>query len=251
MCIRDSRYSVKSGLKVIVSPSDSKGFKGDETDGFYLLSSGIADGAILFEYVEEDQRLEYLEKTKIPYVLLAQPKEKQIPAVSLDNYDVGARGGQYLREKGYKKICYLTNDQQYYSTQLRVGGFLESVPDGRVIYGIKDAKDAYETARNLIAEGAADCFFVNGGTRFLGIYRAVQESGKRIPKDIGVFSTNHLPINEEVYPTLSSLNQDFDQLAEKCMNMLSFQLDQKQHGGEWERKQIFLPSTVAERESTM
>lgn len=245
------RYSVKSGLKVIVSPSDSKGFKGDETDGFYLLSSGIADGAILFEYVEEDQRLEYLEKTKIPYVLLAQPKEKQIPAVSLDNYDVGARGGQYLREKGYKKICYLTNDQQYYSTQLRVGGFLESVPDGRVIYGIKDAKDAYETARNLIAEDAADCFFVNGGTRFLGIYRAVQESGKRIPKDIGVFSTNHLPINEEVYPTLSSLNQDFDQLAEKCMNMLSFQLDQKQHGGEWERKQIFLPSTVAERESTM
>ena len=39
------RYSSGIGLKIIVSPSDSHGFLEDETDGFYLLSSGIADGA--------------------------------------------------------------------------------------------------------------------------------------------------------------------------------------------------------------
>lgn len=244
------RYSTEIGLKVIVSPSDSMSFKGDETDGFYLLSSGIADGAILFEYVKQDQRLEQLEKAHIPYVLLGQPEEENIPAVSLDNYDVGLKGGRYLKEKGYQKICYFTNNAEFYSTKLRVSGFLEAVPDGQVVYGIRETKEAYAAAKELLKNRETDCIFVNGGTRFLGIYKAAAELGLRIPEDVAVFSTNNLPINEEIYPTLSSLDQDFDQLAEKCMNMLHSLLQKKQNDEPWEVEQIFLPSAVAEREST-
>ena len=144
------RYSSEIGLKIIVSPSDSHGFLEDETDGFYLLSSGIADGAILLEYMAEDQRVGYLKRTGTPYVVLGQPEEQDIPAVSLDNFDVGLKGGRYLKEKGFKKICYLTNDVGFYSTKLRVGGFLEAVPEGRVIYGVRDAKTAYERTRELL-----------------------------------------------------------------------------------------------------
>ena len=59
------RYSSGIGLKIIVSPSDSHGFLEDETDGFYLLSSGIADGAILLEHMAKDQRIEYLKQVCI------------------------------------------------------------------------------------------------------------------------------------------------------------------------------------------
>ena len=100
------RYSSGIGLKIIVSPSDSHGFLEDETDGFYLLSSGIADGAILLEHMAKAQRIEYLKRTGTPYVVLGQPEEQDIPAVSLDNFDVGLKGGGYLKEKGFKKICY-------------------------------------------------------------------------------------------------------------------------------------------------
>ena len=244
------RYASGIGLKVIVSPSDSKGFKGDETDGFYLLSSGIADGAILFEYVESDQRIKYLETTNTPYVLLGQPKEKEIPAVSLDNYDVGVKGGRYLKEKGYKKIYYFTNGKGYYSTDLRVKGFLSEVPEGNVVYGVSDTRCAYEKAKELLEADRADCIFTNGGDRFLGIYRAAMECRKRIPEDVAVFATNSLPINDEVYPTLSSLKQDFDSLAEQCISLLQDLLQDKQQGKDWDRKQIFLQSEVMEREST-
>ena len=182
------RYSSGIGLKIIVSPSDSHGFLEDETDGFYLLSSGIADGAILLEHMAKDQRIEYLKRTGTPYVVLGQPEEQDIPAVSLDNFDVGLKGGGYLKEKGFKKICYLTNDANFYSTKLRVGGFLKAVPEGRVVYGVKDAKTAYERTRELLQEGAADSIFTNGDNRFLGIYRAAAECGYRIPQDLGVLS---------------------------------------------------------------
>jgi len=244
------RYSTKCGLKVIISPSDSQRFTEDETDGFYLLSSGIADGAILFEYEENDQRRTYLERTQTPYVLLGQPKENSIPAVSLDNFDVGKKGGSYLKKCGYKKICYLTNDRKYYSTQLRTKGFLEAVPEGRVIYGVKSAEDAYQMTKKILETDEADCFLINGGTRFLGVYRAIAESGKKIPDEIGVLSTTHLPINEEVYPRLTSLEQDFDRLAELCIRLLETLLEAKCNGDAWKREQTFLPSVIAVGEST-
>lgn len=244
------RYSSKIGLKVIVSPSDCYGFREDETDGFYLLSSGIADGAILLEYMIKDQRIEYLKRTATPYVVLGQPKEKDIPAVSLDNFDVGLSGGKYLREKGFQNICYLTNDENFYSTELRVNGFLKAVPDGQVIYGVKDARSAYEKTKELLADGKTDCIFTNGDNRFLGIYRAAFESGKKIPEDLGVLSADNLSINEEAYPALSSLGQDFERLAKECISLLQLLLQKDQDNEELKNTQMFLPSTIIEREST-
>lgn len=173
------RYTSKIGLKVIVSPSDCQGFREDETDGFYLLSSGIADGAILLEYMAEDQR-----------------------------------------------ICYLTNDENIHSTKLRVKGFLAAVPNGRVFYGVKDAKSAYEQTRELLTaeKERIDCIFTNG---------------------------DNLPINEDAYPALSSLWQDFDTLAERCIAMLQSLLEKTGDMEQPETKQIFLPSMVIERESTV
>lgn len=245
------RYSSMSALKVVVSPSDSQGFLEDETDGFYLISSGIADGAILFEYMEEDRRVSYLKKTGTPFVVLGQPKDKDIPAVSLDNYDAGFQGGKYLKQKGYQNICYFTNDREFYSTQLRVDGFLKANPEGTVIYGIKNAKDAYQALTKLLNQGTdsvlPDCVFTNGDDRFLGIYRAVAEAGLGVPEDVAVLSADNLPINEEAYPSVSSLCQDLDQIAKECIGLMKALLNQQPY----ERgSQIFLPSAVVERQST-
>ena len=39
-------------------------------------------------------------------------------------------------------------------------------------------------------------------------YRAAAECGYRIPQDLGVLSADDLAVNEEAYPSLSSLGQD-------------------------------------------
>ena len=42
-------YAKKRSMKIVLSPSNSGRFEEDETDGFYLIASGIADGAILLD----------------------------------------------------------------------------------------------------------------------------------------------------------------------------------------------------------
>ena len=107
----------------VLSPSNSEKFEEDETDGFYLMASGIADGAILLENILNDPRVDYFEKHNIPYVVFGEPENPDVPSVSLDNFDVGYNGGRYLIGRGYSKIALLIGEQKFLSTQLRIEGF--------------------------------------------------------------------------------------------------------------------------------
>lgn len=100
-------YAKKRSMKIVLSPSSSERFEEDETDGFYLIASGIADGAILLENILQDPRVDYFESHNIPYVVFGEPENPDVPSVSLDNYDVGYQGGRYLAEKNLNKLLCL------------------------------------------------------------------------------------------------------------------------------------------------
>ena len=53
-----------------------------------------------------------------------------------------------------------------------------------------------------------------------------------------------------IHISLSSLGQDFEGLAENCITLLQSLLQKKQCHEALIREQIFLPSTIKEREST-
>ena len=67
---------------------------------------------------------------------------------------------------------------------------------------------------------------------------------------MGVLSADDLAVNEEAYPSLSSLGQDFEGLAENCIAVLQSLLQKRQSHESVAHNQIFLPSTIIEREST-
>lgn len=245
------RYTRSIGMKIIVSPSDSQKYLEDETDGFYLLSSGIADGAILLEYVYKDQRVAYLEDTKTPYVVLGQPKETNVHAVSFDNYHAGYLGGAYLQKRNYKNICFITGERQYFSVESRVRGFQdalkESGSNGKVYYGVHTIEETYHISRRILEEEDVDCFFVSGDERAMGVYKAIYEKQLKIPEDIAVMGIDNLPMSEFLYPPLSSIKQDFDLLAKECIFMLEELLNQSEYA---KPIQKLIPSEIVERTST-
>ena len=63
-------------MKIVLSPSNSNRFAEDETDGFYLIASGIADGAILLENILQDARVDYFEEHNVPYVVFGEPRTR-------------------------------------------------------------------------------------------------------------------------------------------------------------------------------
>lgn len=245
------RFAREKGLKVVTSPSSGEKYIEDETDGFYLLSSGIADGAILLETVHGDKRVEYLKETHTPYVVFGQPDASCVHSVSLDNYDVGYKGGAYLLEKGYRNICLLMGEEKFLSTQLRVQGFSEALKGKPAAYSIlynADTKErAYEAAREALDTQTPDAFFVSGDERALGVYRQIHQRGLRIPQDVAVLGIDNISLCEYMYPQLSSMRQDFRRLAWECIRMIEDMLSGKEID---EEEQVLIPSEVVEREST-
>lgn len=246
------QYAKENSLKIVMSPSNSEKYLEDETDGFYLLSSGIADGAILLENVHNDKRVEYLENHKIPYVVFGEPENDSINSVSLDNYDVGFKGGSYLVEKMYKNIAFLIGEKKFLSTQLRIKGFETAVKGTDVIYsihaGIDTIEKAYQEATKVLGEELVEAFFVSGDERAIGVYKAINEKKLRIPDDVAVLGIDNIPLGRFLYPPISTVEQDFKQLAYECINNLVELLETQKE--EKTYKKVRIPAKIIEREST-
>lgn len=244
-------YAKKRSMKIVLSPSSSERFEGDETDGFYLIASGIADGAILLENILKDPRVDYFENHNIPYVVFGEPENRDVPSVSLDNFDVGYKGGRYLVEKGLDKIALMIGEKKFLSTQNRVKGFEKAMEEQGTLHyiftGIDTVEKAYHKAKEILTHFDIQAFFVSGDERALGVYRAIYEKGLSIPKDIAVLGIDNITVGEYYYPPISTVEQDFERLAKCCIDYV---IDRIENGGENDNKEFKFPCKVIEREST-
>lgn len=245
-------YGRSRKLKIIFSPSSAERFATDETDGFYLITSGLADGAILLENVNQDSRIAYFEKNQIPYVVFGEADTDDIPSVSMDNFDAGYNGARYLCEKGYDSIALLIGEKRFRSTQLRIAGFEQAMKNKGCSYKIypeiNTVARAFQKATEILNEKPVRAFFVSGDERALGVYRAIYEKGLRIPEDVAVLGLDNIPNGRFYYPPLSTVAQNFEEMAKRCINYL----DELIEGGfaNCEHRKISYPSELIVRSST-
>ena len=174
-----------------MSPSNSSKFMSDETDGYYLLENGLADGVILLECIPNDMRAKALKERNIPFVVFGESDDPALCTVSLDNFQTGYKGGNYLVTHGYKNIDFLVGDNRYGSNQKRVDGFVEATKNCKgeinVCYGASTVEKAYQIAVETLKKRKPDAFFVSGDERAVGVYRAISEAGYKIPEDVAGF----------------------------------------------------------------
>jgi len=213
------------GYKIILSPSSGKGIIGDETDGFVLLKSGMADGAVLFDNVRDDIRIRYLRENRIPFVIAGQDLDNNDTSfVDLDNQRVGRLGAEHLIDNGYSNITFLLGGDTFYVNKNRARGFEEVCRNEGVDYAIKfdstSLEETYRAAKTTLMERETDAFFVSGDEKVPAVYKAINEKGKKIPGDIGVLGIDNIPQSHFLSPGLSSIDQNIPKFARKMVNYL-------------------------------
>lgn len=213
------------GYKVIISPSSGKGVIDDDTDGFVLLKSGLADGAVLFDNLSEDIRIKYLRSNNIPFVILGQDFDnKDTCSIDLDNYHVGELGAEHLYEHGYDRISFLLGSDEFNVNHNRVDGFTkiceEKGIDYHIEYCVTDLEKTYKAAKKHIEKFDINAFFISGDEKVPAVYKAIYETGKTVPQDIGVLGIDNLPMGNYMLPTLSTISQNVDRFARNVVNSL-------------------------------
>ncbi|AKI97716.1 LacI family DNA-binding transcriptional regulator [Kosmotoga pacifica] len=238
------------GYKVILSPSSGEETISNDTDGFHLLKSGLADGAIMFDVISKDCRVKYLRANNIPFIIIGKDMDfTDTSFVDLDNYLVGFIGAEYLINKGYKNIVFFLGPKVFNVNRDRAQGFEEACKKHgvthSVFYGISTIKGIYEKTHELLSRATVDAFFISGDEKALGAYRAIREKGLKIPEDVAVLGIDNLPSSEYMYPPLTSIDQNVEKFSDQAVNLLI----EMMHSKEKTPKRIILTPRIVERQS--
>lgn len=246
-------YLRMNGLKAVVSPSNSMDAIKDSTDGFSILANGMADGAILLENTHNDSRIRYFQENHVPFVLFGEPDEQDIYSVSLNNYKVGYEGGNFLLNKGYRNIALFIGEKKFLGNQHRILGFQNACNQTEGIYNVYSEIDSiekayHETNHVIKCQKGLQAIFVSGDERALGVYKALRENALSIPDDVAVMGIDNILYGQFYYPTLTTIDQNFDEMARNIVCLLKKQLDGEKIS--LQDRNMEVDPVVIEREST-
>jgi LacI family transcriptional regulator len=196
------------------------------------------DGIIWAAPEIEDNRNwlgDLLPEINIPIIFLSMEKREDVSIVSIDNF-LGARmATEHLISLGKKNIGHITGPLDWWEARQRKQGW-ESA--------LKDA--GYKLSEQMWAEGnwssrsgktaftelfekfpRMDGLFVGNDQMALSVLRTASEQGKKIPDDLAVVGFDGIPESEFYYPSLSTINQNQDELGRTAVEELVSIIEKK------------------------
>jgi len=200
-------------------------------------------------------RLDYPEAVlgniQIPFVLCsvasavsANMHNMNVSSVSIDDEKEAYKVVQYLISKGHRDIAMIAGKKHDHAVAyLRVAGYRRAMQDygldpDLVCYqddSIPEYTEAngYVTMKRLLESGRkCTAVFVIADRMATGAYKAIYDSGKRIPEDISVVGFDGIELGRYLYPSLTTMVQPVEQMVESSVKLLQAQImgdDTKKH----------------------
>ncbi|WP_411336227.1 LacI family DNA-binding transcriptional regulator [Ruminococcus gauvreauii] len=200
------------------------------------------------------EALEPLLAKKIPFVCISCRSaddcyypDREVNMVAIDFYEAGRKAGEFLYERGHRKIA-LHIDENNISSSGRCIGFCEVLEgkeescqvrriNGRTASPAISFQGGFETAEaNLeLLRGVTAVFAVNDASA-LGMISAFQKHGLRVPEDISVMGLNNIPMCTWWDPQLTTVAFDIDKIARHACGILL--------GGEQKVNTVITPELI-------
>ena len=189
---------------------------------------------ILFLGGNRQHFLADFDKINIPCVLVTNDASglsfPNLSSVSSDNC-LGARTAiDHLAALGHRKFAVIGGDRGVSdTTKQRYQGCLDAFAahgiafDGEQDYeGVRFSfEDGYHAAQNLLHRGRDfTAIFAMADIMAIGAIRALRDAGLRVPEDVSVMGFDGLLIGHYMIPTLSTIRQSVEELAERSIRIL-------------------------------
>ncbi len=174
-------------------------------------------------------QLTLLRERKVPVVLVGctAPPELDVDSVVVDSYLGGQLAAQHLWQAGYRQMaCFHCKQPE------RVAGFLAELAQLglaagsiHVIPDVGHPTVAYDQLMRLWSAGTPiDAVFITADREALGVYRAIEEKGLRIPEQIGVVGFDDT-FSVFMSPGLTSVAQPLAELGYRSAALIMERLD--------------------------
>lgn len=172
-----------------------------------------------------------LTTTDIPLVAVGCGAYSNHASVTVNNQSGAARATELLLDLGHRTVHHVAGPRTWLDAQEREAGWRSALEARGVtivepVYGGDwSARSGYELGRELAGRvrdtvDPVTALFCANDHMALGVLRAVQEAGLRVPEDLSVIGFDDIPEAEYFGPPLTTIRQDFDELGRRALATL-------------------------------
>ena len=221
------------GYSVLIH--DTKFQKSEELGLFTGLESNFIDGLIHISLFLDDAFIQPISQQRLPMVMCATSR-CNVPEilnhcdfVGLDGYSGVEQAVTHLAEAGYRSVGYLGYVAPVYAEEERFQAFLATAnrigldfrPEWRFQVGEPTFDCGYEAGHQLLQMPQwPKAIFCSTDFLTLGLYRALNEAGIRIPQDIALVGLDDVFFDQYTQPNLTSIAYDPKEFGTAAFRML-------------------------------
>ncbi|MCH5671062.1 LacI family DNA-binding transcriptional regulator [Streptomyces gilvus] len=162
----------------------------------------------------------------VPLVAVGCGTHAALASVAVDNEAGAELATNYLLDLGHRTVHHLVGPRSWLDAQEREAGWRNTlekrgaeVPEP--LAGVDwTARTGYELGRRIATDPDVTAVFCANDHMALGLLRALQQAGLRVPEDISVVGFDDMPETEYFGPSLTSVRQDFDELGRRALRLL-------------------------------
>ncbi|MFE7840733.1 LacI family DNA-binding transcriptional regulator [Streptomyces sp. NPDC057474] len=169
----------------------------------------------------------------------------------------GARDAvRHLLELGHGTVWHLAGPGDSFAAQRRANAWRATLDEAGcrevppLVRGDWSAESGYRAGLRIAEEAGCTAVFVANDQMALGLLRALNERGRRVPEDVSVVGFDDIPEAASFLPPLTTVHQDFAEVGRLCVEGV---LSKMREGGE-ERAEEYgttlVPTRLVRRRST-
>lgn len=229
-------------------------FGGAESTAHRYLKDQMIDGAIILSNAFDDDFLKAVASSDLPIVALdREVKSENIYNILIDNFGGAFGATKQLISSGCKEVHYFCGPDDSYDNQKRLEGYIAAlgfynVPfnNNLIIKSDFTEEDAYLKMKEIVAQGEKPkAIFSANDEMALGIIRAANESGIKIPEQLKLIGFDNIRESERTTPPLSTVTHQKYEMGVKAVEVLFSAMN----GGKDIEQVTILPTQIVDRAS--
>ena len=225
-------FAASRGYTLVVASSE--GSYEAERRAVELLQSRDVDGLIATPVVDDDGDLSHffeLKRRNFPFVLLEAVRGVRASLVDVDNEEASRQAVVHLIEQGHTQIVHFAGPSYSMHSQERVDGVRRACSASHLIFSDEDVipagahlEDGYraglEYFRGRRAGQRPTAVTCYNDLVAVGVYRALNELGLRVPDDISLIGFDDLPLIEYLPVPLTTLRMPKERMGQLAAELL-------------------------------
>ncbi|MEV7663229.1 LacI family DNA-binding transcriptional regulator [Paenarthrobacter sp. NPDC089316] len=162
---------------------------------------------------------------QVPLVAVGSIGDEHLTGATVDQRQGARLAVEHLLELGHRRIGHLSGPSDWIDAAARIDGWRDAlgaagIEPASLIEGDWSAECGYREGLKIAAERAVTAVFVANDQMALGVLRAFNEAGVHVPADISVVGFDDQPEAAYFIPPLTTVAQDFEELGQRCINLL-------------------------------